>query len=256
MLAIVSPAKKIDSSDLERVMPHTNAVFSEETQELVGAARKLSRPKIKNLMKLSDNLVELNYHRYQDFAPKMTKANAKQAVMTFAGDTYVGLEAKSLNDDELEYAQGHLRILSGLYGVLRPFDLIQPYRLEMKIRLKTKKAADLYDFWGNRIGDLLEKEVAKHPSPVLINLASIEYFKAVQPKSRLTRIITPIFKEEKDGVAKVIGFSAKQARGSMARYMITNRIENPDDLKSFDTGGYMYQAHASNDDEWVFIRKS
>ncbi|MBT4888325.1 MAG: peroxide stress protein YaaA [Rhodospirillales bacterium] len=256
MLAIVSPAKKIDTSDLTRALPHTKAVFSQESQELVEAVRKMSKSELQNMMKISDALTDLNFHRFKDFAVKETKANAKQAVMAFAGDTYVGLEAKTLDDYDLNYAQDRLRILSGLYGVLRPLDLIQPYRLEMGRRLDTEQASDLYGFWDSRIGDALEKDVKSHKAAVLVNLASVEYFKAIQPKIRSTRIITPVFKEEKNGVAKVLGMFAKRARGSMARYMITNRIEDPEDLKSFDTGGYQFQAHVSDADTWIFVRQS
>ena len=256
MLAIVSPAKKIDTSELTRSLPHTAGVFSHEARELVEAVRKLSKSELQNMMKISDALADLNFQRFRDFAGKETKANAKQAVMAFAGDTYVGLEAKTLEDDDLDYAQDHLRILSGLYGVLRPFDLIQPYRLEMGRRLKTEQASDLYGFWDNQIGEALEKDVALHKAPVLVNLASVEYFKAIQPKARSARIITPIFKEEKNGVAKVLGMFAKRARGAMARYMITNRVENPEDLKSFDTGGYQFQPHVSDADSWIFVRQS
>jgi hypothetical protein len=256
MLAIVSPAKKIDGSAMSRPLPHTVADFARDAQGLAATLRKLGKTRMQQMMKISDKLAELNFQRYQDFASRETPSNAKQAVLTFAGDTYVGLDANTLSDNELDYAQDHLRILSGLYGVLRPLDLIQPYRLEMGSRLITDSGGDLYDYWGGRLGDALDADVADHPSPVLINLASIEYFKAVRAKTRRARIITPIFKEEKNGVAKVLGMFAKRARGSMARYIIGNRIENVEDLKGFDTGGYEFRPHVSDDENWVFIRKS
>ncbi len=256
MLAIISPAKKLNVSEVSRDLPQSEPMFAKNIRELMATTRELSRGDIKNLMHISDTLVELNYGRYQDFTKKSSKASAKQAIMTFAGDTYVGLQADTFDDDDMAFAQDHLRILSGLYGLLRPLDMIQAYRLEMGIRLKTEGQSDLYGFWGDKLGKMLDKEVASHKAPVLVNLASVEYFKATQPKTRKARIVTPVFKEEKEGVAKVIGIFAKQARGSMARYIIRNRLENLDDLKSFDTGDYQYQPHASDDETWVFTRKS
>ncbi len=256
MLAIVSPAKKIDTASMTRPLAHTVPEFTRDAQGLAATLRKLGKTRMQQMMKVSDKLAELNFHRYQDFARHETPSSAKQAVMTFAGDTYIGLDAKTMDDDDLDYAQDHLRILSGLYGVLRPLDLIQPYRLEMGSRLVTESGGDLYDFWGERLGVALDAAVAEHPSPVLINLASVEYFKAVRAKTRSARIITPVFKEEKNGVAKVLGMFAKRARGAMARYMIGNRIENIADLKMFDSDGYEFRPHLSDDENWVFIRKS
>ncbi|MFP6730633.1 MAG: peroxide stress protein YaaA [Alphaproteobacteria bacterium] len=256
MLAIVSPAKKLDFSELPQPLPHSLPEFTEQTQSLVKTARRLSRPKLKKLMSLSDTLTELNYQRFQDHAEITSLDNAKQAAFAFAGDTYIGLDSASLTEDDLAFAQDHLRILSGLYGLLRPLDLIQPYRLEMSSRLATRRGKSLYDFWGDKLAQAIDEQVAAHASPVVINLASIEYFKAAQTGRLRARAITPIFKEVSGNQAKVIGFFAKQARGAMARYMIQNRLETPDDLKAFDTDGYRYQDELSDRDNWVFTRQS
>ncbi|MHA1598679.1 MAG: peroxide stress protein YaaA [Alphaproteobacteria bacterium] len=255
MLAIVSPAKKLDFSDLTRPIDATQPEFLEQSGELIKAARKLSRSDLQRLMQLSDKLTELNFQRFKDFKTPFTKANAKPAALTFSGDTYVGLDAPSLSDDDLAYAQDHLRILSGLYGMLRPLDLMQPYRLEMGRRLNTAHASDLYEFWGDDLSDAIDEIVVGHPDPVVVNLASNEYFKAVRPRHMKSRVITPVFKEVKDGEARVLGLFAKRARGMMARYMIQNRIDRPDDLKKFTGGGYGYQDHVSDADTWVFTRE-
>jgi uncharacterized protein len=255
MLALVSPAKKLDFNELAAPMAHTQPDFLERSEVLVKAVRKLSRAGLSRLMKLSDNLTELNFQRFKAFSPPFTMANAKQAVLAFNGDTYVGLEAASLSEDDLIYAQDHLRILSGLYGMLRPLDLIQPYRLEMGSRLSNPEGSDLYDFWGDDLADAIDAVASAHKESVVINLASNEYFKAVRPKTMRTRVITPVFKEVKDGEAKVLGLFAKRARGMMARYIITKRIEKSEKLKNFTGGGYAYQDHLSDDDTWVFTRQ-
>lgn len=255
MLALVSPAKKLDFNELDRPLPHSTAVFAKETKALVKTARKLSQTELQRLMKLSDSLSELNHKRFKSFAAESTVDNAKQAALAFAGDTYTGLQAASFDDADLAYAQDHLRILSGLYGLLRPLDLIQPYRLEMGRRLATLRGADLYDFWGNKLAKAIDNLVADHETPVIVNLASNEYFKAARAKSLKTRVITPAFKEIKDGEAKVIGMFAKQARGAMARFIIKNRIETPEGLQTFKEGGYAYKAKLSSADDLVFTRK-
>ena len=254
MLAIVSPAKKLDFSDLPRPLPHSKPDFADDAQALVKTARRLSRPKLRKLMKLSAPLAELNYQRFQNHAEELTPGNAKQAALAFAGDTYAGLDSASLDDGDLAFAQNHLRILSGLYGLLRPLDLIQPYRLEMGSRLATRHGKTLYDFWGGRLAAAIDEQLAGHEQPVLVNLASSEYFKAVAAKSLRARVITPAFKEASNGSAKVIGFFAKRARGAMARYMIQNRLERPEDLKAFAADGYEYQEKLSEADNWVFTR--
>jgi len=254
MLALVSPAKKLDFSDAARDLPVSQPQFLGESEQLVAAARKLGRADLKRLMKLSDALADLNFARFKAYRTPFTKANAKAAVLAFSGDTYIGLEAKSLSAADLEYAQGHLRILSGLYGLLRPLDLMQPYRLEMGSRLSTPRGADLYDFWGDKLARAIDTEVAGHKQKVVVNLASNEYFKAARAKSIAARIVTPVFKEVKDGEAKVLGMFAKRARGMMARFMIENRIEKADGLKDFNGGGYAYRDHLSDGDTFVFTR--
>jgi cytoplasmic iron level regulating protein YaaA (DUF328/UPF0246 family) len=255
MLALVSPAKKLDFNEMAAPISHSQPDFLDRSAVLIKQAKKLSRADLSRLMKLSDKLTELNFERFKTYSPPFTKSNAKQAALAFNGDTYVGLDAPSLSEDDLVYAQDHLRILSGLYGMLRPLDLIQPYRLEMGSRLKNPKGADLYDFWGDDLADAIDHIAATHKESVVINLASNEYFKAARPKTMQTRVIMPVFKEVKGGVAKVLGLFAKRARGSMARYIITNRIEKSEKLKKFNEGGYAYQADLSGDDTWVFTRQ-
>ena len=254
MLALVSPAKKLDFTELAAPMAHSQPDFLERSKVLIDAARKLSRAELSRLMKLSDPLTELNFQRFKAFTLPFTTANAKQAVLAFSGDTYVGFDAASVSDDDLLYAQDHLRILSGLYGLLRPLDLVQPYRLEMGSRLQNPEGSDLYDFWGDDLARAIDQAVAGHKEAVVINLASNEYFKAVRSKHMKTRVITPVFKEVKNGEAKVLGLFAKRARGMMARYIVTKRIEQSEKLKKFNDGGYAYQDHLSEPDSWVFTR--
>lgn len=255
MLAVVSPAKKLDFEPLTRPIGYSDPTFPDETMELVKSARKLNRSALQRLMKLSDKLTDLNHQRFKAFTDTPQPDHVKQAVMAFAGDTYVGLDAASLNEDDLVYAQDHLRIISGLYGLLRPLDVIQPYRLEMGSRLKNPRGADLYQFWGDQLANALDETVGKHRFPVIINVASNEYFKAAKAKSVQARIITPIFKEIKNGEARTLGLFAKRARGSLARYMIQNRVEDPEGLKSFDLGGYQYRDDLSEENTWVFTRE-
>ncbi len=258
MLAVVSPAKKLDfSEDWQQpfAKAYTSPAFQEDTEILIETARGLGRKEISRLMSLSENLASLNYDRYQAFAETATPDNAKPAVLAFRGDTYVGLDADSLADKDIAYAQEHLRILSGLYGLLRPLDLIQPYRLEMGTRLNNPRGANLYSFWGDRVTEALNSACRDSRSEILVNLASGEYFKAVRPKQLEGRLITPVFKEEKDGVAKVIGFSAKRARGMMARFIVKNRLTRLKDLFNFEDGGYRYQPELSSAEAPVFIRR-
>ena len=254
MLAIVSPAKKLDFTPLERQLPHSEPTFTKDATQLVKSVRKLSRSELQRLMQLSDSLTDLNYQRFKGYSASPSPDQLKQAVLAFAGDTYVGLDATTLDDADLTYAQDHLRIISGLYGLLRPLDMIQPYRLEMGRRLNNPRGADLYDFWDNRLANAIDDIVASHSASVVINVASNEYFKAAKVKTMKARVITPVFKEIKNGEARVLGLFAKRARGSLARYMIQNRIEDPEGLKSFDTGGYTYRDDLSEDDTWVFTR--
>ncbi len=254
MLALVSPAKKLDFSELPRPLAHSQPDFLKQAGALVKSVRTLSRSDLQRLMKLSDSLADLNYKRFKAFSIPAKAAAAKQAALAFHGDTYVGLDASSLDSDDLAYAQDHLRILSGLYGLLRPLDLIQPYRLEMGSRLNNPRGPTLYDFWGDDLAGAIDKAVAGHPHPVIINLASNEYFKAARAKALQARVITPVFREIKNGESRVIGMFAKQARGMKARYMIEKRIEKPEGLKKFTGGGYVFRKDLREGNTWIFTR--
>jgi len=256
MLILISPAKKLDFETPAKFDDFSKPQFQSQSQELVKIAKKLNKADLARLMKLSDKLAELNYVRYQSFEKEFTPENSKQAAYAFRGDTYVGLDADTLSKDDLDYAQGHLRILSGLYGMLRPLDLMQPYRLEMGTKFSNPKGEDLYDFWHDTLTTAVNDDTREHACPSVINLASNEYIKAIDKKSLEPSFITPHFKEIKDGTPKVIGLFAKRARGMMARYIIQNRIENIDDLKNFTDGGYAYQADLSTDTDLVFTRAS
>jgi hypothetical protein len=256
MLALISPAKKMNFESVERALPLTPPVLMDESETLIDLARKLTRADIKRLMDLSDNLAELNYQRFQDFKLPFTPENAKAAVLAFNGDTYAGLDAKSLNDKDLAFAQDHLRILSGLYGLLRPCDMIQAYRLEMGRKLHNPRGEDLYDFWGDRITAEINKVIKETGAAAVINLASQEYISAVKPGKLSVPMITPVFREIKDGQARVIGLMAKRARGMMARFIIQNRLEAPEALKDFTEGGYRFQSALSDATRWEFSRSA
>ena len=249
MLVVVSPAKKMDMSPVDGVTP-TRPAFQAQADELAQVARGLGVGDLQKLMKISENLARLNADRFSDFG----KMDEKPAALAFAGDTYQGLEAGSLDRDEMAWAQDHLRILSGLYGVLRPLDAIQPYRLEMGSRLKTDHGKSLYDYWGDRISKALNEQAGTVNSDVLVNCASQEYFGAVDAGALDLRVITPVFMEEKAGTPKIVSFYAKRARGAMARYMVQHRLDDPDALKDFDSGGYRYNSELSKGDNWVFLR--
>lgn len=249
MLVVVSPAKKLDMGPVNGVSP-TRPAFQAEADALAGVARGLSVGDLQKLMKISENLARLNAARFGDFG----KMDEKPAALAFAGDTYQGLEAGSLDGDEMAWAQDHLRILSGLYGVLRPLDAIQPDRLEMGSRLKTDRGKSLYDYWGDTISKALNTQGEAVNSDVLVNCASQEYFGAVDLAALNLRVITPVFMEEKAGIPKIVSFYAKRARGAMARYMIQHRLRDPEALKDFDSGGYRYNAELSKGDNWVFLR--
>ena len=251
MLAVLSPAKKLDTETPLPSDVHSQPRLIKQAAQLARAARKLKSQDLKNLMGISDDLADLNVARFKAFDPDFDLSNARQAMYLFNGDVYQGLDAYSLEGDALDYAQDHLRILSGLYGVLRPLDLAQPYRLEMGIRFKTTKADDLYGYWGETIAKQLAGDL---DDGVLVNLASNEYFKAVKPKALKARIITPTFKEMREGQPRQISFFAKKARGLMARYMIDQRLSDADGLKDFDSDGYGFRADLSKGDTWVFTR--
>ncbi|MDY6891835.1 MAG: peroxide stress protein YaaA [Pseudomonadota bacterium] len=253
MLILVSPAKTLDFQSPLAITEPTRPRFIEHSRQLIERLRELSLQEVAELMKLSDKLASLNVARYQSWQPEHTPDNARPALLAFKGDVYTGLDAASFSGADFRVAQQRLRILSGLYGVLRPLDLIQPYRLEMGTRLKTAAGANLYQFWGDRITAALNAEL-NPAGDVVINLASNEYFKAVQPRALHARLITPVFKDYKQGQYKIISFYAKKARGLMSRYIIQNRLDTPEGIEAFDLEGYRFSPEQSRGDSWVFLR--
>jgi len=254
MLFLLSPAKSLDYTPAPADLPHTQPLFVKQSAELIDVLRQKSPQQIASLMHLSDALATLNAARYEAWRPRFTARNAKQAALAFNGDVYGGLDARTLKPAELAWAQEHLCILSGLYGVLRPLDRMQPYRLEMGTRLATAHGDNLYQFWGSRISDYLNRRLAADRSPVVVNLASQEYFKAVDRKVLRARVIDCVFEEGKGGHYKVVSFFAKRARGLMARYATQHRISTPKKLEAFDLEGYAFAASASQPDRLVFRR--
>ncbi|MGJ8626896.1 MAG: peroxide stress protein YaaA [Sulfitobacter sp.] len=254
MLVVISPAKRLDWDATDVAM--TEPVFQQDAVRLAKTARNLTLAKLKGLMDLSDDLARLNRDRFASFADEPSGDAIRPAALAFAGDTYQGLEAASLDADEMAWAQDHLRILSGLYGVLRPLDAIQPYRLEMGSRLKTRRGSNLYDYWRDTLSKALNVQAKEVGTDVLVNCASQEYFGSVAPKALNLRVITPQFMEDKgDGKGpKIVSFFAKKARGAMARFVVQNRLTDPDALLSFDAGGYSWQEAPSTPDRPVFVR--
>ena len=255
MLIFLSPAKSLDYKTPPQVATHTQPAFLKQSEILIKQLRKLSPADIANLMDLSDPLALLNFNRYADWKLPFTPENAKQAVLAFDGDVYDGLAAKTLSAADLDFAQQHVRILSGLYGILKPLDLMQPYRLEMGTKFANKAGKDLYAFWGERLLDAINAELAKMPRPVAVNLASEEYFKAAVGRKINGQLIQPVFEDWKNGKYKIISFYAKRARGLMTRYAVLNRLDEPEGLKEFDYDGYAFAAEASDDKTWVFRRR-
>jgi len=252
MLIVLSPAKALDFTAPSTAAPLTTPQLGGDTAELAKVTRRLSAAELRRLMALSETLAKLNRERFQAFDP--ASEEGLQAVFAFNGDVYAGLAARELDKKSLAWAQDHVRILSGLYGVLRPLDGIQPYRLEMGARLKTRRGQSLYDFWGDRIAKTLNDAAMGHKDKTLVNCASGEYFGAVDRKALTLPVLTCRFLEEKDGEARIISFYAKKARGLLARFAIDNRIEQAGDLKAFDAGGYRFVAGQSNPDEFTFAR--
>lgn len=254
MLVVISPAKKLDWT--EREVEATTPDFLGDAAQLVEAARGLSVSDLRSLMSLSENLATLNRDRFQTYVATPAADLTRPAALAFAGDTYQGLEAATLDDDEIAFAHDHLRILSGLYGVLRPLDAIQPYRLEMGSRLKTERGKNLYEYWGSTLSDALNKQAEATESDALVNCASQEYFGAVDLKALKLRVITPQFMEDKsDGKGpKIVSFYAKKARGAMARFVMQNRIDTVDGILDFDIGGYKHVPDLSKPDAPVFLR--
>lgn len=256
MLTVLSPAKTLDYESPSITDQTSTPQFMDQSALLVDDARTLAPDDIRSLMGVSEAIASLNHERFMNWAPESTTANAKQAILAFKGDVYTGLEAETMSADDLEFAQAHLRILSGLYGLLRPLDLMQPYRLEMGLKFSNQRGKNLYEFWGERITDAINADLSSAGTETLVNLASNEYFKAVKTKSLNADIITPQFKDLKNGQYKMISFFAKKARGVMARYIIDNQLTDPDQLKSFTGSGYYFSAEQSSGNNLVFLRDS
>ena len=252
MLVVISPAKRLDWS--ERDVATTAPAYQDDATRLARKARNLSLGDLQALMDISPDLARLNRDRFRAFAAEPDRDATRPAALAFAGDTYQGLEAASLDPEELAWAQDHLRILSGLYGLLRPLDAIQPYRLEMGSRLKTRRGATLYDYWRDGPARALNAQAEALGTNVLVNCASQEYFGAVDQKALKLRVITPVFMEDKDGAPKIVSFFAKKARGAMARFIVQNRLTDPAALTGFETGGYRFRPDLSDADRPVFIR--
>ena len=254
MLFLLSPAKALDYATPPHVATHTQPLFTFQSAELIDVLKKKSPQDISGLMKLSDTLAGLNVARYEAWSPQFTAQNSKQAVLAFNGDVYEGLNAKTLSEAQLAWAQQHVCILSGLYGVLRPLDWMQPYRLEMGTSLATQQGKNLYQFWGAQIADYLNERAAADTSPLIVNLASQEYFKAVDRKALKARVVTCVFEEFRGGQYKIISFMAKRARGLMVRHAVENQLVSVEGLKGFDAEGYRFDAAASTQDKMVFRR--
>jgi len=252
LLIVLSPAKRLDFTEADPALPASERRLREDTASLARTARARTVAELRRLMGISDDLARLNRERFQAFDADST--DGVQAAFAFAGDVYEGLKARELDRAGLAFAQDHIRILSGLYGVLRPLDRIQPYRLEMGTRLKTRRGSSLYDFWGDRISKCLNADVEGQADPTLVNLASQEYFGVIDAKALKLPVVTPHFREAKDGESRIISFFAKKARGGMARFAIDERIEKAEDLKAFDRDGYRFDKAGSTETDWIFTR--
>lgn len=254
MLALLSPAKSLDFESPLTTQQFSQPDFLEHSSALIDVVRQCSPADLSNLMKISDALGVLNYDRFQQWQPPFSLDNARQAVLAFDGDVYQGLAAAQWSGADFDFAQQHLGILSGLYGLLKPLDLIQPYRLEMGTKLGNPRGKDLYQFWGDLLTEAVNARLQEESIPVVINLASQEYFKAIAPKRLRARVIEPVFKDEKNGQYKIISFYAKRARGLMAAYLVQQRLQDPESLKQFTVAGYRFDPQQSSTDKWVFIR--
>ena len=255
MLIVISPAKTLDYETPVTIKKYTQPQFAKRSEALIDVLLDYSPKRLSKLMSISDKLAQLNADRYEAWEPKATKENARQALLAFKGDVYQGVDAYSLNDADFEFAQEHLRMLSGLYGALRPLDLLQPYRLEMGTKLETEYGKNLYEFWGDQITQSLNKQLKKTKTQVLLNLASNEYFNAVRPDVLKANIISPVFKDmAKNGQYKIISFHAKKARGTMTGWIIRKRITDPKKLPKFAEDGYRFDAELSTPDKPVFLR--
>ena len=254
MLALISPAKTLDYETALPTDIYTQPRLLEQSQQLIDVCRKLSATEIASLMTVSEKIANLNVERFRDWNAEFDFSNARQALFAFKGDVYTGLDAYHLKDHDIDFAQQHLRMLSGLYGLLRPLDLMMPYRLEMGTTLKNSRGNNLYEFWGSIITDQINQDLAEIDAKLLVNLASDEYYKSVNEKKIQAEIIKPVFLDQKNGKYKVISFYAKKARGLMARYLIENKLSQVEQLKAFDSEGYYFDAESSSDKELVFKR--
>ena len=254
MLAITSPAKTLDFDSPAPTRKHTEPLFLDESGELINELRELAPPDLADLMGISSKLAELNADRYATWRTPFTRRNARQAILAFKGDVYLGLDAYAYTERDFTWAQKHVRILSGLHGLLKPLDLIQPYRLEMGTRLETGRSSNLYEFWGGKITDALNEAIAAQKQPLLINLASNEYFNVLDAGRIDARIVTPTFKDLKNGRYKFLSFFAKKARGAMISHIVRNRVSTLKALRAFDWQGYRFSKEQSRGDGWVFLR--
>ena len=254
MLAVISPAKKLDYETPMRVRKHSLPDFVSESEKLIRSLRKRSAADLRKLMGINDKLAKLNEDRYKTWSSEFSRGNSRQAVLAFMGDVYVGFDARSLDAREINYAQSHLRILSGLYGILRPLDLMQPYRLEMGTQLSNTSGPDLYSFWGNKLSKALNEQASSMRTRYLVNLASHEYFNAIDSETLDLEVVTPVFKERMGEQFRVLSFFAKKTRGMMARYIVQTRPKKPEHLLDFDTGGYAYNEAMSSGSKLVFTR--
>ena len=254
MLAILSPAKTLDYETPLKTKLNSQPIYGRESNQLIKTLRTFEPFEVASLMKISDKLADLNHKRYVEWRNKPAESKTRPAALAFKGDVYQGLEAESFNDNDLKFAQRHLRILSGLYGLLRPLDVIQPYRLEMGTKLKTSKGQNLYDYWGTKLTTGLNEALKESKERTLVNLASNEYFGAVQPKLLEGSLLNIGFKEKRNGQLKFVSFSAKKARGLMAKFIIKERLKNPDDLKDFDLEDYKFNKKLSSELDWTFSR--
>ncbi|MEM7101777.1 MAG: peroxide stress protein YaaA [Bacteroidota bacterium] len=253
MIFLISPAKTLDESPLD-IKDYSLPRLLSESNGLVDVLKKKSKRQLKTLMSVSDQIAEVNVERFQSFSTPFLPENAKPAIYSFKGDVYRGLEAETLSEKEIEYAQKHIRILSGLYGILKPLDLMQPYRLEMGTRLKIRRKKNLYEYWDGKITELINQDIEQIKQPVIINLASNEYFKSVKKKDLNGRLISIGFKENRNGVLKMISFNAKRARGLMCRWAAKHNAQKPEDLLEFDYEDYKFNPELSDDNNWLFTR--
>ena len=255
MLIVISPAKTLDFATAPISKVHTQAEFLKESRQLISQLKKLTPAEVSSLLKISDKLGVLNFQRFNEWKTPFTLDNSKQALLAFKGDVYDGIDAESFSGQDLKFAQKHLRILSGLYGVLKPLDLIQAYRLEMRTSHENKKGKDLYEFWGSKLTDQINQDLKASKSKYLINLASNEYFKSLKSGAINAEIVVPVFKDFKNGQYKIISFYTKKARGLMSAYIIRNRLKNPEDIKAFNIDGYKFYKSESYGRNLVFQRK-